>query len=416
MKEYLFNLWEKVKKSSVKFKILLTFLILLYVGIICVSTIQLEVDATTPGSITNVNNVIDIDSENLKGSIYTVSVFTKSDVSILQYLLMKLDKNTEIELGKSITYDIFTQNEEYLSNVAYKNQSIQDSIIVAYNKAISEGYNVVLDYAYKGQNVLNIPQNLYKTGSEDIKNNDIIIGYQGVKFTCEQDYSLALDDIFSNVYYENNQSIKDLKVNNQLNLTDSNGNKINENIKLVIDIYNKLKDSENKFQLSIIRDKEEKTINASFKMLFYLYTGYIFKEDKIYTSKINNFTAYTINYDKCSPKIKLNEATTVGPSGGLLQTLAVYNAITEEDITKGLKIMGTGGISIDGTATIIGGEQQKIITAVLYSADIFFIPEENYASAKVKYDTLKEPPYKLVSVKTFDDVIDYLKNMEDTNE
>ena len=48
---------------------------------------------------------------------------------------------------------------------------------------------------------------IMKLGCEWLKNNyhidlspyDIIIGYQGVKFTCEQDYSLALDDIFSNV-------------------------------------------------------------------------------------------------------------------------------------------------------------------------------------------------------------------------
>ena len=96
MKEYLLNLWEKIKKSSVKCKILLSLLIVLYIGIICVSTIQLDVDATTPGSITNVSHVINIESENKTGNIYTVSVFTKSKVSVMQYLLMSLDKNTEI--------------------------------------------------------------------------------------------------------------------------------------------------------------------------------------------------------------------------------------------------------------------------------------------------------------------------------
>ena len=415
MKEYLLNLWEKIKKSSVKCKILLSLLIVLYIGIICVSAIQLDVDATTPGSITNVSHVINIESENKTGNIYTVSVFTKSKVSVMQYLLMSLDKNTEIELGQSITYDIFTINEEYVSNVAYKNQSIQDSIIVAYKTAIEEGHDVVLDYKYQGQNLLNIPQNLYKTGSEDIKNNDIITGYNDNKFTSEDDYFNALEDIFSNISY-NDQSIKQLKDNNKFVFRDEQGNKIDENIKLVLDIYNFLKDNETTIKLSIIREKEEKTINASLKMMFYLYTGFIIKNDKIYTSGVNNYTSYLINYDKCSPKIKLNEATAVGPSGGLLQTLAVYNAITKDDVTKGLKILGTGGINLKGEATTIGGEQQKVITADLYTADIFFIPEENYESAKLKYDTIKEPSYKLVSVKTFKDVLNYLNNMEGTNE
>ena len=79
-------------------------------------------------------------------------------------------------------------------------------------------------------------------------------------------------------------------------------------------------------------------------------------------------------------------------------------------------LLGTGGINLKGEATTIGGEQQKVITADLYTADIFFIPEENYESAKLKYDTIKEPSYKLVSVKTFKDVLNYLNNMEGTNE
>ena len=278
MKEFLLNLWEKIKKSSVKCKILLSLLVVLYIGIICVSVIQLDVDATTPGSITNVSHVINIESENKTGNIYTVSVFTKSKVSVMQYLLMSLDKNTEIELGQSITYDIFTINEEYISNVAYKNQSIQDSIIVAYKTAIEEGHDVVLDYKYQGQNLLNIPQNLYKTGSEDIKNNDIITGYNDNKFTSEDDYFNALEDIFSNISY-NDQSIKQLKDNNKFVFRDEQGNKIDENIKLVLDIYNFLKDNETTIKLSIIREKEEKTINASLKMMFYLYTGFIIKND-----------------------------------------------------------------------------------------------------------------------------------------
>ena len=219
MKEFLLNLWGKIKKSTIKVKILLTLLIVLYIGIITVSVIQLEVDATTPGSITNVSNVISIESENKTGNIYTVSVFSKYKVSVMQYFLMKLDKNIDIELGQSITYDIFTNNEDYQSNVGYKNQSIQDSIIVAYTKAKEDGYNVTLDYSYKGQNLINIPQNLYKTGSENFKNNDIVTGYNDILFTSKEDYYKALDDIFSNVLINDN-SIKNLKYNNKFQLKD----------------------------------------------------------------------------------------------------------------------------------------------------------------------------------------------------
>lgn len=414
MKEFLLNLWEKIKKSTVKVKILLSLLIVLYIGIVTISLVQLEVDATTPGSITNVSNVINIESENKTGNIYTVSVFSKSKVSVMQYLLMKLDKNTDIELGQSITYSVLTQNEDYQTNVGFKYQSIQDSIIVAYTKAKEEGFNVSLDYSYKGQNLINIPQNLYKTGSEDFKNNDIVTGYNDVMFTSNKDYINTLDEIFSGIEI-NGSSIKELKYEGKFNFFDENGNKIEDNIKLVFNIYELVSKEENTYSFNIFREKEDKKVTASLKMLFYLYSGYILKDDKLYSSKVNNFDYYTINYDKCSPKIDISKTTTVGPSGGLLQTLAVYNAITTDDVTKGKKIMGTGGISLDGTVSSIGGEKQKVITANLYTADIFFIPEENYQTAKQQYDLMEEVSYELVSVKTFNDVLNYLKNMEVKN-
>ena len=362
----------------------------------------------------NVSNVINIESENKTGNIYTVSVFSKSKVSVMQYLLMKLDKNTDIELGQSITYSVLTQNEDYQTNVGFKYQSIQDSIIVAYTKAKEEGFNVSLDYSYKGQNLINIPQNLYKTGSEDFKNNDIVTGYNDVMFTSNKDYINTLDEIFSGIEI-NGSSIKELKYEGKFNFFDENGNKIEDNIKLVFNIYELVSKEENTYSFNIFREKEDKKVTASLKMLFYLYSGYILKDDKLYSSKVNNFDYYTINYDKCSPKIDISKTTTVGPSGGLLQTLAVYNAITTDDVTKGKKIMGTGGISLDGTVSSIGGEKQKVITANLYTADIFFIPEENYQTAKQQYDLMKEVSYELVSVKTFNDVLNYLKNMEVKN-
>lgn len=414
MKEYLLNLWEKVKRRSIKFKIFLSILIVLYIGIITVSIIQLDVDATTPGSINNVGYVIDIESENKTNNVYTVSVFSRTRVSLLQYALMKLDKNIDIELGQNITYDIFTEKEDYASNVAYKNQSIQDSIIVAYTTAIKEGFNITLDYSYKGQTLLNIPQNLYKTGSEDFKNGDIVTGYNDVSFTTEEDYLNSLNQIFAEIKI-NDASIKELKDNNKFLLTDESGNRNDSNIKLVFEIFESFKTNETKYTFNIIRDNENKKVTSSLKMLFYLYTGFILKNDKIYTLKSNNFTTYTINYDKCNPKININESTTVGPSGGLLQTLAVFNSIIEEDITKGKKIMGTGGINLDGEATIIGGVKQKVITANLYAADVFFVPSVNYKEAKEQYDLLKDPTYDLVKVETFNDVLNYLKKLEVNN-
>ena len=103
-----------------------------------------------------------------------------------------------------------------------------------------------------------------------------------------------------------------------------------------------------------------------------------------------------------SIKFKKHES---GPSGGLITTLEIYNQLTKKDITKGLKIAGTGTIESDGSIGTIGGVKYKLLGAVKDKADIFLVPSgKNYMEAK-KY--LKEKNYKmkLVKVKTIKDAI-----------
>lgn len=100
-----------------------------------------------------------------------------------------------------------------------------------------------------------------------------------------------------------------------------------------------------------------------------------------------------------------------GPSGGLMMTLMVYNAITNQDLTHGKQIVGTGTISLDGSVGEIGGVKYKVIGAVKEGAEIFLVPEGNYEEAmKVK----KEKGYdiEIVKVKTFTDAVNYLENLE----
>ena len=182
MKEYLLMIWNRFKKCSVLIKSLFILLILLYISIIVICVYPVKVDSTLPGTVNNVSNVIDINTENDTGSIYTVSIYSENKMSLLSYWLVSLDKNSDISLGESISLSIFTENEEYLSNVGYKKQSIQDSLIIAYTYAYNQGYDVSLKHTYSGEYLIHIPQNLYKTGAEDFKNSDIIIGYNSILF------------------------------------------------------------------------------------------------------------------------------------------------------------------------------------------------------------------------------------------
>jgi len=120
-----------------------------------------------------------------------------------------------------------------------------------------------------------------------------------------------------------------------------------------------------------------------------------------------------------SPQFHFLETPTTGPSGGLMQTIAVYNAITESDITRGLKIAGTGTIDIAGNVGEIGGTYQKVLAAHRQKADSFFYPAgstTNTKDANAAYATLRNPKMVLIGVHTFDEAILALQEWEGTDE
>ena len=119
-------------------------------------------------------------------------------------------------------------------------------------------------------------------------------------------------------------------------------------------------------------------------------------------------SAYDVITD---PEIKINaKKSEAGSSGGLMMTLAIYDALSDKDMTSGKKIVGTGTIEIDGTIGGIGGVKYKLLGANKAKADIFIIPYENYEEAKKVYDDYNLQ-FALIPVKSFDDVIDYLDSI-----
>lgn len=118
-------------------------------------------------------------------------------------------------------------------------------------------------------------------------------------------------------------------------------------------------------------------------------------------------TEYDYDID---PEINVKfKKTESGASGGLMLTLTIYNAISDEDIIKGRNIAGTGTISPDGTVGEIDGIKYKIMGAAQDKMDIVFVPSANYDEAiktkeKYNYDI------NIIKVDTFDEAVEYLKN------
>ena len=116
-------------------------------------------------------------------------------------------------------------------------------------------------------------------------------------------------------------------------------------------------------------------------------------------------------YFESNPEVKLKfKNSEGGPSGGFMLSLAIYDYLIDEDLTKGLKLSGTGTIDEDGNVGEIDGVKYKLAGAVKAKSDVFFAPSgKNYELAKELKEKYK---YKIdvVEVKTIDDAINYLKD------
>lgn len=153
-----------------------------------------------------------------------------------------------------------------------------------------------------------------------------------------------------------------------------------------------------KVDVTVIRDDEEIDVVATVK-----------EEDD---RKITGVVVSTIYEYDTDPKIELNfKDSEGGPSGGLMLSLAIYDKLTEGDLTNGLTIVGTGTISSDGTVGEIGGVKYKLNGAVKANADIFLVPEgDNYEEA-LKEKEENDYDIEIKAIGTFDEAVEYLESL-----
>ena len=78
-----------------------------------------------------------------------------------------------------------------------------------------------------------------------------------------------------------------------------------------------------------------------------------------------------------NPNVRVNTEEIGGPSAGFMFSLEIYNQLTEDDLTRGYNIAGTGTMLQMGTVGEIGGIQQKVIAAEKSGAEIFLAPNQN---------------------------------------
>lgn len=244
-------------------------------------------------------------------------------------------------------YDIEKQEERQISN-----ESAED---------IYERNRVMLESSIDNATIL-----AYRYANKDVN----IKGYNNVVLVNYNDNDLKIGD--------NIISIDGVNVSN------------------ILDIKNELdkKEANSTISVGVRRDSKELTLKIDLD------------KDKKMGIIVQTDYEYDLDPD-IDIKFKTSES---GASGGLMLALSIYNAITEEDITKGLKIAGTGTIDIEGNVGEIGGVKYKIMGAVRNKMDLVFVPANNYDEAiKVKKDNNYD--IDIIKVNTFKEALDYLNSL-----
>ena len=197
------------------------------------------------------------------------------------------------------------------------------------------------------------------------------------------------------VYFVDERASKDIQVGDELigvdELTDVDLDKFKE--------YINTKNAGDEVTIKLRRDSKDINVKTT-----------IFEEDGI---KYAGLAFFNILDYETDPKIKLKfKDSESGPSGGFTLALAIYNRLTEEDITKGKKIVGTGTIDMEGNIGEIGGVKYKLMGAVKKDADIFIVPNGDNYEECVKLKKDKNYDIKIIGVDNFDDALDKLSKIK----
>lgn len=205
----------------------------------------------------------------------------------------------------------------------------------------------------------------------------------------------AIKDSSLYVYYVDTKSPNKFKVGDKILKVDDKEIKTTSDYKDAISNYS----SDDSFEVLIERNNHEKKIKTSlYKSKNKLITG-------IYINQVNSYKTY--------PKVTINfKDGESGPSGGLMEALDIYNKLTKKDITKGLKIAGTGEIDSDGNILTIGGVKYKLLGAAKQKADIFLVPNgENYKEC-LKVKKKNNLKIKIIGVSTLKEAIEELNKLK----
>lgn len=326
--------------------------------------------------------------ENTKELIFCLGLYVFLTYPLPYYILVS---GGTIDVSDRVTIEE-GYNQEGSFNLAYVNElkGTMPTVLLSYvipNWTLYEESNYTLDETESIEDI-NLRSKLELNESLQ---SSVKVAYE------EAGKAFEIKDSSHYIYYVYDfvKKYADIKVGDKIISYD--GRKLND-----LEAYRSYVNSRNmddEIELEIERKNKKQKVKLK-----------VYEENKkLYTG----IMVITIHSYETEPEVKFNFKTNEsGPSGGLTLALAIYNKLTEEDITKGLTIVGTGTISEDGTVGAIGGVEYKLKGAVKEKADIFIVPfGSNYEDAK-KLKEKEGYDIDIIEVSTFQEAIQKLKEYE----
>ncbi len=302
--------------------------------------------AMSPGPLYDVTDFVVLGDGEVNppvGDFYMLTVVLQ-EVNVFEYALGSLDPAIDLVERNRIRPDDVSREEQREINLNSMNESKTTAKFVAFDRL---GYEVSLT----GEGVFVVSVLDGVPAAEVLQQGDVIVAVEGVEV------ALAPDGVAEITSYE----IGDI------------------------------------ITLSILRDGDRIDVDV----LLIEHTDF---EDR----PMVGFLAETYNAEFTFPvDVDIDSQNIGGPSAGLMYTLAVMDVLSEEDLTHGWRIAGTGTISSDGSVGAIGGIKQKVVAAQEAGAHYVFVPVANFEAAS----SVVDDDVELIAVETIDEALEFLEEL-----
>lgn len=323
-------------------------LLLLGFALIVVAGVRVPYLATSPGPVTEVHAIVSIDGAptyESDGELYFLTISRPTDkLTLLELFEAWRDPAVDIVERELILPDGQTSDQRRLQNLELMMSSQQIAAAVALDRL---GYEV--NVVGTGALVAEVLEDSGGFGIVEV--NDIVVAFEGEEIQF-------VDELIN--------AVRARQVGDTVGLTVSRDNEL-------IDLTVVLGESQTDPGLPVIG-----------------------------ISVANAGSAFDLPVD-----VNIDAGSVGGSSAGLMLTLAVYNTLTEEDITKGRRIAGTGTMSTDGSVGRIGGIKQKTHGAIGVGAEYILVPDGDFEEAvRAAGDDIE-----VVAVSNIDEALEFLESL-----